>query len=276
MTSVLLLADTHIGSSVALCKPSVTLDDGGEYRASPGQSWLWRCWNEMLEQVEREKTGDLYTVINGDAVEGDTKRRSLQTISRNPATITKLAADILDPLAKMSAGLFFVRGTGAHVGKSAHLEEQLAVDMDGTACPETGARSWYHLPLEVEGVRLDIAHHPGVGVGRNPWTAYNAIHTLAARVLFEYANAGRAIPHLVIRSHNHVYRDSLDDYRVRAITLPAWTLATEYIQMIAPGAIADIGAVLVQASAGYYEARVIRFNPRPAPVYSIGVTIGTN
>lgn len=270
MTSVLILSDLHIGSTVALCKPSVTLDDGGEYRASPGQSWLWRCWNETLERVEKHKTGDLYTVINGDAVEGDTKRRSLQTVSRNPATINQLAADILDPLAQLSAGLFFVRGTGAHVGKSAHLEEQIAADLDGTPNPDTGAHSWYQLPLEIEGVRFDIAHHPGIGVGRNGWTAFTGIHTLASRVLFDCANNARPVPHLVIRSHNHVYRDSFDNFRVRAITTPAWTLATEYIQQIAPGALADIGAVLIHCSAGYYEAEIIRYRPSPAPVYSIG------
>lgn len=229
----------------------------------------------MLDRVLSKKDGDLYTVINGDAVEGDAKRRSWQTISRNPATVLGLAADIFDPLAKASAGLFFVRGTGAHVGKSAHLEEQLAADLDGQVCPETGAHSWYHLPLEVEGVRLDIAHHPGIGVGRNPWTAFNSINTLASRMLFEHANAGRQLPHLVIRSHNHTYRDSLDNYRVRAITLPAWTLATEYIQQIQPGALADIGAVLVHCSAGYYEVEVIRFKAQPAPLFHVGVKIGS-
>jgi hypothetical protein len=224
----------------------------------------------MLDKVLSQKCGDLYTVINGDAVEGDLKQRSYQLISRNPATVLGLAADILEPIARHSTGLFFTRGTGAHVGNSAHLEEQLAVDLDGTVCPETGAHSWYHLPLEVEGVRLDIAHHPGIGVSKNCWTAHNAIHTLAARVLLDFADAGRKAPHLVIRAHNHTYRDSHDDYSVRAITLPAWTLATEYIQRIAPGALADIGALVVHCSAGYYEAQVIRYKPARNPVYSIG------
>ena len=269
MASVLIVSDMHVGSSVGLCKPSVTLDDGGEYRYSPGQSWLWNCWNVTMERVEQHRQGDLFTVVNGDAVEGDCKRRSLQTISRNPATINRLAADILEPLARISTGLFFIRGTMAHVGKSASLEEQLAADLEAKQT-ETGAYSWPWLPLEVEGVLMDIAHHPGIGVGRNPWTKYNSINQLASRIEFEYCDARRPIPALAIRSHNHVYRDSLDNYRLRAITMPAWTLPTEYINTLAPGALADIGAVLVHCSAGYYEIEVIRFHPAPAQVYSIG------
>ena len=34
MRQLILLGDTHIGSTVALCKPVVELDDGGTYRAS--------------------------------------------------------------------------------------------------------------------------------------------------------------------------------------------------------------------------------------------------
>jgi hypothetical protein len=223
----------------------------------------------MLEWITQRKSGELYTVINGDAVDGDIKNRSLQMITRNPASLMEMTADLLQPIAAQSEGLFMIRGTAAHVGPSAHLEESIAKDLDAVVCPETGAHSWGSLPLEVDGVLLDIAHHPGIGVGRNPWMAHNSIHTLAARVLFEYANDLRQIPNLVIRSHNHTYRDSRDDYRVRAITLPAWTLKTEYINMLNPSGVSDIGAVLVNCSAGYYECEVFLRQSRPAPVYSV-------
>ena len=37
MKNLLFLGDTHIGSTVALCKPTVDLDDGGTYHASRAQ-----------------------------------------------------------------------------------------------------------------------------------------------------------------------------------------------------------------------------------------------
>lgn len=269
-TTILVIGDMHIGSTVALCKPTVTLDDGGVYKSSRGQLWLWDKWRLMLDHVQYHKQGELYIVVNGDAVEGDIKQRSYQTISRNPATILALAADILDPLARQSAGMFFIMGTAAHSGTSAHLEEQLANDLGGRICDETGASSWWHLSLDVDGVRLDFAHHPGIGVSKNGWTAHNSINTLAARVLFDSANEGRPAPHIVIRSHNHTYRDSRDNYKVRAITTPAWTLATEYIHRIAPGAIADVGAIMITCDNGDYMVGPMIYRRAPDETITIG------
>lgn len=266
MKSILFVSDQHIGSTVALCKPLNELDDGGQYKASKGQRWVWRCWNNMLEWVDREKIGDLTTINDGDLTEGDFKKRSAQVITHNPANVVTLATQILEPLAEMSTALFFVRGTPAHVGPSAPLEEQVARKFDNTVyCPENGAASWWHLPLEVEGVRFSIAHEPGIGVSKNPQAKFNGINALASRAVHDYANAGLPLPHLLIRAHNHTHRDSEDNYIVRAITLPAWTLATEYIKKIDPTALATVGAVMVNVDRGKYEVKnkTFRFDDGP-------------
>jgi hypothetical protein len=270
MTSILVLSDLHVGSTVALCKPSNQLDDGGTYLASAGQHWLYRSWEDMTERVRRNRRGDLYIVVNGDAVEGDLKRRSAQLISRNPATVNAIAADLLDPLARTAQGIFFIRGTAAHVGQSASLEEQLAADLDAVKCPDTGRYSWWHLPLEVDGLLISIAHHPGIGVSKNPAQWFGGIDRLAERVVSTCANQRRRIPDLVIRSHNHTHRDSRDHYRTRAITTPAWTLATEHIHRIEPGAIASIGAILVHVAGSAYEVEDIIYQPAPEAVFTVG------
>jgi hypothetical protein len=41
---ILVISDTHINSTVALCKPSVQLDDGQEVKISRAQRWFWENW----------------------------------------------------------------------------------------------------------------------------------------------------------------------------------------------------------------------------------------
>ena len=71
--------------------------------------------------------------------------------------------------------------------------------------------------------------------------------------MFEYSDRGDRPPELAIRSHVHRWGDSYDAHRTRAIFTPAWTLATAYTHRIAPGAIADIGAVILHIDGGRVE-----------------------
>lgn len=262
----------HVGSTVALCQPGAAIDDGGTHTQSKGQAWLWACWNEMIDQVHKARCGDLITIINGDAVEGDTKNRSLQLITRNPATLTRWTSEILDPLAKLSQGVFVVRGTAAHGGASGNLEETVAQDIGAIPCPETGASSWWSLLWRSEGVTMDIAHHPRGGAGGAPAYRRGFIDRMAWQTMDLYAERGEDPPDLVIRSHVHRYFDSAGtNRRVRAITTPAWTLATEYIHRIAPSELADIGAVMIVCDGGKYEVRPIRYEPTRRTYFTRGM-----
>lgn len=256
----MIIADMHVNSTVALCQPSVQLDDGGSYHMSKTQRWIWDNWQDMIEQVTRMRQGRLITVFNGDVCEADAKRRSLQTISRNPATIKAHAADIIDPVAKMSDKVYFTRGTPAHSGKSSHYEESLAKDFSAVKEPSTGASSWYHLPLEVDGVRFDIAHE--ASMSGLPWNVKTSATRYAARVLFQYAEQGRVPPHLAIRSHVHRWADSYDDYPVRAIFTGCWSAATEYINRLNAGALGQLGAMVILCDKGEYEVRKIQYRER--------------
>lgn len=261
MTTTVIISDLHINSTVAICPPSVQLDDGGTYHPSPGQSWLRYSFERFVETVKAKAWGDIYLIINGDLAEGDAKQRSLQTISRNPATIKTMAAEVLDPLAKLSADLFVIRGTPAHGGQSGNLEEGIADDLEAVKCPDTGASSWWGLLWEIDGVRMDIAHHPRGGTGARPFNVNSVADRLASDTVFEYANRGDRPPDLVIRSHLHRYLDSYQHFRTRAIITPAWTFATEFIHKIAPNSLADVGGILVHTSDGKYEVEPVRYEP---------------
>ena len=181
----------------------------------------------------------------------------------------KIAWSVIKPIVNISDEVYFVRGTSSHTGKAGSMEEAIANDVTN-AVPddETGTSSWWHLPLSVDGVLFDIAHHGTLGL--RPWTRPNSVNRLATETIVSYAESGRRPPAVVIRSHRHVYADSYNNYSVRAIQTPAWQIATEYVHRIAPGALADIGGLIFVCDNGTYDANVVRYRPSSRPIHRAG------
>lgn len=257
--TVIVIADLHANSTVGLCPPTVTLDDGGSYTPSTGQRWLWRRWQDFIAQA---KTATIkrrvYLITDGDLVDKDAQQRSFQMITRNPTTAKRIAVDCLHPLVALADRLFVVRGTEAHAGRSASLEEQLAEDLGAERDPERGTHSWWHLLADLGGVRFDVTHH--TTIERQPWMANASMVRLAKATVLQCAERGEPTPDLVLRAHMHQYRDSHDASPLcRAITLPAWTLATAHVHRMAPGAMADVGGLIVSVDAGRPEVYVHRY-----------------
>lgn len=257
-------SDLHAGSTVALCPPRIELDDGGAYEASKAQLWIWRAWTEYWEWIERlrdEHRAELYMEFNGDLVEGN-HHGTTQILSGNPtAQALVLDACMKIPLSLGPDRMFFVRGTESHVGVSASSEERIALGLyrDGRPVqkdPDTDKASWWRLRMEVEGVRLDFAHHGRVGT--RPWTKPNVTMNLAAEMFFHHAAACERLrragsseaeidaerpPHVAVRSHLHQYVDTGSVHPVRVVQTPAWQLATAFIHRIAVEGLADVGGV---------------------------------
>lgn len=250
------MSDLHIASTVALCKPSVDLDDGGTYQISRGQRWLWGNWLDFLERIEAAKPDII--IFNGDTVEGDTKSRSYQLVTRNKTTALRIAAETLDPLCQLAPIRYFVRGTAAHGGKSGCLEESLAEDLGGVKIGSV--YSHWELHLNVENVLVHLAHHTSMsGI---PWMEPNAANTLAARVIMNYAMNKERPPDLAIRGHVHRFADSHDNYPTRAVILGAWQMATEFTHKIAPDKLSEIGGGIFRFSAGNFEYEKIEYKPK--------------
>ncbi len=258
------VSDLHTNSTIGLCPPYVELDDGGHYRSSKAQRWLWRNWKAYVDRVQQtaeRENGRVITVFNGDINDGD-HHDTPQIISRNEATQLKIAVESARPLVDISEKVFVVRGTEVHVGKSGSMEETFAADIGAVQNPETDAFSWWHLKLTAAGVSLDIAHH--ASMGRLPWTRSASANKLAAVTMFEYMNRNEKPPDLVIRSHQHRWSDSWDAYRTRAIQLPAWQLATAYVHRLNPGALADVGGLIIVCRDGSYTVDKCAYVPTPA------------
>jgi hypothetical protein len=241
---------------VALCKPSIILDDGQEVKISKAQHWFWDNYLDLLERVDRIKPDIL--LINGDALEGDAKDRSYQIITRNPASIVRIGAETLEPLVQKVPAVYFVRGTGAHGGKSGFLEEDLAHDLGAVKIGNN--QSHWSLNIIVDGVRISSSHH--TNMGGLPWTKPNAGNQLAAKIQFQYSQDGEKVPDLAIRGHVHRWADSYDNYRTRALVLPCWTLATEHTHKIAPDTLPECGAAFILCDRGKFEIDKVDYKPK--------------
>jgi hypothetical protein len=250
---VALTGDFHFNGKTAVCPPSFTDDENGTYRANEAQLFLWDCWLDYCQEVSNLKKklkGKLYFICNGDLVDGD-HHNTFQIITRNPADQHKLAVAGLEPMLSLNPDyIFFVRGTWVHVGGQACWEELIGKDL-GAVQDKNENYSWWWLPIEINGVSMDIAHHGRVG--QLPWTFPNTVNRLAIETVLRYTDQGKEPPDLVIRSHRHIAVDTGDNFSVRAIQLPAWQLPTEYIHYIKPGEFPKVGGIIALCQNGHYE-----------------------
>lgn len=252
-TLVIDASDHHTNSTVGLCPPVVHLDDGGTYHASRGQRWLWECWLDMWATIRRDYSGwRIVYIIGGDVGELDTKRRSYQLISPNKATIQAMVSEAQAPALDLADAVYVIRGTPAHTGKSAWLEEATAQDIT-TNVRNKEAHSWYWLRATASGVRFDVGHHSSMG--GIPWTAPNSANRLAFLAMNYYHENELPVPHVILRSHNHRYATSADNFKASAYFTPAWTLRTEYIHQGKEYGIAQIGAMAFECDGGRYVPR---------------------
>lgn len=266
--------DQHCGSTVALCPPEINLDDGGSYKASKAQLWLWQCWNDFWSRVDvvrKEQGADLYQVFNGDAIDGDHHHTS-QILSRNPnAQAAVWTACVAVPLALKPDKMFFVRGTEVHVGNSASGEERIADGLRRDKRPiegdtETGTASWWHLRQEIHGVRIDVAHHGRTGMREHTRASAASLH--AHDIVMSHIKSGDPYPHLALRAHYHRFNDSHDAAPTRVITNGAWQLKTGYVHKIAADTLADIGGLIVVIQPdGRYAVEKVHFKAERGPVW---------
>ncbi len=243
------------------------LDDSGTAGPSPGQRWLWRNWKLYCAKVQvtaEQHNAKVLTVINGDLCEG-IHHSQFQVHSVNPNEHVKIAYMALEPLIMLSEQVYVVRGTPAHTGESGGLEERFADDVTNTV-PDGNRSTWWHLPLDVNGTRFDIAHHGKLGGLLH--TRPNALNGIAVAIITEHAISGDKPPNVVIRSHLHQFADTGLNYPTRVIATPGWQLITGYVHRIKPGAIPDIGGLIfVCYPGGKYDLDVVRFRPaRRKPV----------
>jgi hypothetical protein len=206
VNNVVVVSDTHFGCKLGLCPPEgCSLDDGGRYKPSVLQSKMWKMWRIFWDEFVPDATrNEPYAVIfNGDAVDG-VHHNSTTQISHNLEDQAKLAESVLGPIAEnCKGGYYHIRGTEAHVGKSAREEERLARIL-GAVPNDEGQHARYDLWKYIGDNKLIHALHH---IGTTGSQAYEA--TAVHKELVEsFAEAGRwrnTPPDVCVRSHRHRY-----------------------------------------------------------------------
>lgn len=243
--------DLHVGSTVGLCPPSVELDDGGSYSASKSQRWLWRNWQDYWAQVaavKAERGAQVVALLNGDICDRN-KHSGYQLVTLNRATLLRMAVDVLDPALAVADRVIIVRGTEAHTGGSAELEEELANDIGATVDEQAKTASWWVWEATLDGYNVLAQHHPGTNSTR-PWTQGGGANRLAAMVMHSYYGQ-RWAPDLVITNHVHHNEDSADNHPVRAVFNRAFSLRTAYDHRGGRGyQTPEVGGLIAQIDGG--------------------------
>lgn len=227
-TLLALTGDLHIGSTVALCPKAVDLDDGGQYRASKMQGWIYERWTDywnLAREWQDQYDAEIVTILNGELMD-DLRHPSTQIWSRNKNDLGRAAIEALDVCRELSDRIYVTRGSEAHSGLSGALDESMARAIGATS-DENGQYARWHFRGEIGGLKLDVAHHPGTGHGR-PWTRGADANRVAAIIKDEYTEIGMPLPDLVVRGHNHKPSDSYDNHCLRAVILPSWQLTNAF------------------------------------------------
>jgi len=244
---VVVLSDTHVGSTVGLWPGAHRVEGGGDYSANEYQQWLLECWGEMLAEVSALRPKPI-VVMNGDPIQG-TSYRDGQLITNKVDVQVDAAARLFAPLRKVAKRWYQIRGTEWHEGKSAEFVEFLGERLNAERDPASGQWTWWELYLEVEpgGPVIHFAHH--VGVSSVPW--YEATVPLRD-ALMQLAELdrfyGQRAPNvrMTVRSHRHryIYVHAPPDIHV-AVT-PAWQLKTAFAYKKSSGMLPQIGYVIIE------------------------------
>lgn len=255
INNVVYVSDTHCGCGLALCpKDGVELDDGGRYMPSNLQLKIWSFWEQFWgEWVPAATRGEPFAVVhNGDAIDG-THHQSTTQITQNLTIQGRIAEQVLRPIVEACEGRYYhIRGTEAHVGKSAREEEALAERLGAIPNAE-GQYARYDLwkAVGADGDLVHSLHHVGT-TGSNAYEA-TAVHKELVETYTEAARWGGRPPLIVVRSHRHRHIETsipTAHGKARAVVTPAWQGKTPFVWKI-PGArlaLPQFGGVLVRWS----------------------------
>lgn len=269
---VAFVTDTHINSKIGLSYPTFQKDDGDIHRSGKAQRWIWSCYLDYCKQVKDavEKTGYPLYVIHGGEVGDDLTHSKTQLISpNNTADILKNAAMSMEPLLELCDGWFCMRGTEAHSGQNASVDELIARDL-GAIEDYNGNSSWWWFRGKFGGVKFDAAHHPGTG-GKVPRSRSAIAGRVAADVASDYMEMGEQPPDIILRGHNHIFSDSGRTYsKFRALIGTSWQLSTAFGYRIGRGTeLLPIGGMYFICRDGQYTTHVCHYKAKPSRYWTV-------
>ncbi|MDD5517871.1 MAG: hypothetical protein PHV98_00785 [Candidatus Omnitrophica bacterium] len=232
MKSVIVVSDLHIGSNAGLCPyGGLGLPDSNTYKQNKFQETTWKYWeNFWFKWVPKTigKSKKVIVVINGDIIDGF--HHDTVNIMSNSVTYQEFAAEQILKELDFYDSVYVVRGTEAHSDKGGASEEKIARTI-GAQLLENGQYSDYQIPIDVDDVPFNFAHHIGVTSSAAYETSAPMRELVAA--LVEASQWGRRMPRVVVRSHRHRFVPiSIPSIhgRIRCVITPGWQLKTPFVE----------------------------------------------
>lgn len=238
---------------------------------SDAQQMIWAAWREFWEEwVPLAGHGEPFAIlVNGDALDG-VHHGSKTQVSQNHADQAAIALQCLEPLMEKCRGrLYMVRGTEAHVGPSAEMEEMLAERL-GAVPDAHGQHSRFEIWFRLGRGLVHAMHHIGTT---------GSMHYESTAVMKElsesYTEAGRwrdDPPDVVVRSHRHRHLEvrvpTKLGYGISFVT-PGWQLKTPFTYKIPGGRLTTPqigGSIIRDGDNDFYTRHRVWRMPRPEVV----------
>lgn len=263
MTRLLVvISDTHVGSTVGLLRPGYTTAEGNEIRCNAGQLWLWAAFEELRLAVKKIKgKSEAALIVNGDIIEG-VHHGGRQVISNDPADHIGAARWTLQPLAEVFEKVYITKGTECHTGNHEHaIGDMLGAEKH----PATGQRAADEWHLDVAGVPISVRHH--IMATLRAWTMASGLGIALTHEQVTAYRCGYVRPRVIVRAHRH--QDGVAELgdSMIAVTGP-WQHGTRYAHKVATASVAQPSALILdwrQREDGQLPAyTMVRYTP-PAP-----------
>lgn len=228
--------DTQSGHTGGLLNPETLLPEmdidkegkdviTGWYNPSlrPVQKKLWEWHMGDIENVRKlAGTDEIIFVEMGDLTQGN--------IFKDDLAETSLSAQVIEaqwlcvPWLEIQnlKRMRIVKGTGVHVWGSGATETVLTALLQ-KSYPKSDVKISSHWMLNVDGFRLDVAHH-GPGPGMRNWTRGNVFELYLKSILKDDIETGIEPAHVVLRGHKHtfIYRRAIHQVKNLIWELPGF------------------------------------------------------
>lgn len=260
MKKILLLSDTHIGSTVGLWPPDYKSKSGHDLPQSKWQQWLWASWGMMQDWAEGlvSEDDELTLVFNGDVIEGQ-HHRTVEIMSANIEDQFDAAATVLKGLVLRlePKQIFFTNGTECHTrGAEKSLGNRLGAVKD----PETGQGAFDYLKLDVDGCVTSFAHHCSCSTRRHLQATQHSV--MISDENQRAMDAGHTPARVVCRAHRHEHGIWNNGDRMSIVTGP-WQGLTRHGHKAVTGAVCSPSAVMLCYDGGKLpQSEFIKFAPK--------------
>ncbi len=239
-TVLVVLSDTHVGSSTAVSPLRYTVHNRSSYEAQTMeanklQKWLYANWIDFYDYVKSKARKHRIIVAHlGDVI--DYNHHGSTQLVQEVGDQVEMAKTLLMPYREIADKFIGILGTAAHAGTDHAVETDLYRQLEADYIEQ-------QMTIDIDGVRVDLAHHGRAGF--RPWSSSAA--NLASEIMLDYAQSGIPLPNYIFRGHFHALDDSgLKFENTRLVQCPAWQLKTTFANRVAGNTRrSDIGGILL-------------------------------